>query len=307
MSTYIARRLIYSVPIVLALSMLVFSIIHLVPGDLAQLMLGELYVSPEAVANVREQLGLNEPIYVQYWRFLSKALRGDLGRSFRTNQDVAGMLAEQMPSTFQLTIAGLGTAIGLGVVLGVVAAVRRNSALDHVSMVFALVGVSMPGFWFGLILIMIFSFRLHWLPATGSASLKHLIMPAVVLGLAAAGIVARLVRSCVLDVLKEDYIRTARAKGLAERVVVYKHVLRNSLIPVVTMVGLQFGRLLGGSVVIEQVFTRQGIGRLAVNAILNKDYQVVQGTVLLAAVTFILANLIVDVSYAFLDPRVRYD
>jgi len=306
-STYIARRLIYSVPIVLALSMLVFSIIHLVPGDPAQLMLGELYVSPEAVANVREQLGLNEPIYVQYWRFLSKALRGDLGRSFRTNQDVAGMLAEQMPSTFQLTIAGLGTAIGLGVVLGVVAAVRRNSALDHVSMVFALVGVSMPGFWFGLILIMIFSFRLHWLPATGSASLKHLIMPAVVLGLAAAGIVARLVRSCVLDVLKEDYIRTARAKGLAERVVVYKHVLRNSLIPVVTMVGLQFGRLLGGSVVIEQVFTRQGIGRLAVNAILNKDYQVVQGTVLLAAVTFILANLIVDVSYAFLDPRVRYD
>lgn len=307
LTTYIAKRLLGSVPIVLALSVLVFSIMHLVPGDPAQMMLGEIGVLAEATANLRKQLGLDDPIHVQYFRFISKALRGDFGRSFRSSQPVAQMLKEQFPSTFELTVAGLATAIVLGVLLGIIAAVRRNSMVDHISMLIALFGVSMPGFWFGLVLIMVFSFTLRLLPATGSGTLKHLILPALALGLGALAVVARLVRSSVLDVLKEDYVRTARAKGLSERVVIYRHVLRNSLIPVVTMVGLQFGRLLGGSVVIEQVFTRQGIGRLTVNAILDKDFQVVQGGVFLSALVFILVNLLVDISYAWLDPRVRYE
>jgi len=306
-TTYVARRIVGSVPIVIALSVLVFSIMHLVPGDPAQMMLGEIGVSAEATANLRKQLGLDDPIHVQYFRFVANALHGDFGRSFRSSQPVTEMLAEQFPSTFQLTVAGLATAIVLGVLLGIIAAVRRNSLLDHSSMLVALIGVSMPDFWFGLVLIMLFSFTLHLFPATGSATLRHLVLPAFALGFGALAVVARLVRSSVLDVLKEDYIRTARAKGLSERIVIYKHVLRNSLIPVVTMVGLQFGRLLGGSVVIEQVFTRQGIGRLTVNAILDKDFQVVQGGVFLSALIFIAVNLLVDISYGWLDPRVRYE
>lgn len=280
---------------------------HLVPGDPAKMMLGELAVDKSAVENLRRQLGLDDPIMVQYGRFLGGAVRGDLGWSILENQPVSRMIRQVLPSTIELTLAGLGIAILIGGILGVTAAVHQNSWLDNASMVVALWGVSMPSFWMGLLLIFLFSLKLGWLPATGQGGVLRLIMPALTLGYVAAAVIARLVRSSMLEVLRQDYVRTARAKGLGERLVVYRHALRNALIPVVTVIGLQFGALLGGTVVIETVFSRPGIGRLAVSSILSKDFQVTQGTVLLSAVFYTLVNIVVDVSYAVLDPRIRYD
>ncbi|MGH2404157.1 MAG: ABC transporter permease, partial [bacterium] len=242
-----------------------------------------------------------------YWRFLRGALRGDLGRSILENQPVARMIWQVLPSTIELTLAGLGIAILLGFILGVTAAVRQNSWVDNASMVVALWGVSMPSFWMGLLLIFLFSLKLGWLPATGQGGLERLLMPAFTLGYLASAVIARLVRSSMLEVLRQDYVRTARAKGLADRLVIYRHALKNALIPVVTVLGLQFGALLGGAVVIETVFSRPGIGRLAVTSILSKDFQVTQGTVLMSAVFYTLVNIAVDFSYAMLDPRIRYD
>jgi ABC-type dipeptide/oligopeptide/nickel transport system permease component len=293
--------------VLLGISIAVFLMMHLVPGDPAKMMLGELAVDKEAIANLRHQLGLDDPIPVQYWRFLKGALHGDLGRSILENQPVARMIWQVLPSTVELTLAGLGIAVLLGVVLGVTAAVRHRTWVDNASMVVALWGVSMPTFWTGLLLIFLFSLKLGWLPATGQGGLQRLIMPAFTLGYVAAAVIARLVRSSMLEVLQQDYVRTARAKGLAYRLVVYRHALKNALIPVVTVLGLQFGALLGGTVIIETVFSRPGIGRLAVASILSKDFQVTQGTVLMSAAFYTLVNVIVDVSYAFLDPRIRYD
>jgi len=280
---------------------------HIVPGDPAKMMLGELAVQKEAVANLRHQLGLDDPIPVQYWHFLTGALHGDLGRSILENQPVARMIWQSLPSTVELTLAGLGIAVLLGGILGVTAAVRQNTWVDTASMVFALWGVSMPTFWMGLLLIFFFSLKLGWLPATGQGGLHRLIMPAFTLGYVAAAVIARLVRSSMLEVLRQDYVRTARAKGLADRLVIYRHALKNALIPVVTVLGLQFGALLGGAVIIETVFSRPGIGRLAVTSILSKDFQVTQGTVLMSAVFYTLVNIVVDVTYAFVDPRIQYD
>jgi ABC-type dipeptide/oligopeptide/nickel transport system permease component len=234
-------------------------------------------------------------------------VRGDFGRSILENQPVARMIWQVLPSTVELTLSGLGIAILLGGILGVTAAVRQNTWVDNTSMVVALWGVSMPSFWMGLLLIFIFSLKLGWLPATGQGGALRLIMPAFTLGYVAAAVIARLVRSSMLEVLRQDYVRTARAKGLADRLVVYRHALKNALIPVVTVLGLQFGALLGGTVVIETVFSRPGIGRLAVTSILSKDFQVTQGTVLMSAIFYTLVNIVVDVSYALLDPRIRYD
>jgi ABC-type dipeptide/oligopeptide/nickel transport system permease component len=295
------------VPVLLGISIAAFLMMHLVPGDPAKMMLGELAVDKEAIANLRHQLGLDDPIPVQYWRFLKGALRGDLGRSILENQPVARMIWQVLPSTVELTLAGLGIAVMLGVLLGVTAAVRHRTWVDNSSMVLALWGVSMPTFWTGLLLIFLFSLKLGWLPATGQGGLQRLIMPAFTLGYVAAAVIARLVRSSMLEVLQQDYVRTARAKGLADRLVVYRHALKNALIPVVTVLGLQFGALLGGAVIIETVFSRPGIGRLAVSSILSKDFQVTQGTVLMSAAFYTLVNVIVDFSYAFLDPRIRYD
>jgi ABC-type dipeptide/oligopeptide/nickel transport system permease component len=280
---------------------------HLVPGDPAKMMLGELAVNKEAVDNLRHQLGLDDPIPVQYWRFLTGVLHGDLGRSILENQPVARMIWQALPSTIELTLAGLGIAVLLGVILGITAAVRQNTWVDNASMVLALWGVSMPTFWMGLLLIFLFSLKLGWLPATGQGGVARLVMPAFTLGYVAAAVIARLVRSSMLEVLRQDYVRTARAKGLADRLVVYRHALKNALIPVVTVLGLQFGALLGGTVIIETVFSRPGVGRLAVTSILSKDFQVTQGTVLMSAVFYTLVNMLVDVSYAVLDPRIRYD
>ncbi len=296
-----------AIPVLLGISVIVFLMMHIVPGDPARMMLGELAVQEDAITNLRHQLGLDQPLPVQYWRFLTGALQGDLGRSILENQPVARMIWQSLPSTAELTLAGLGIALALGGVLGITAAVRQNTWVDHASMVLALWGVSMPTFWMGLLLIFLFSLKLGWLPATGQGGLIRLIMPAFTLGYVAAAVIARLVRSSMLEVLRQDYVRTAQAKGLAPRLVVYRHALRNALIPVITVLGLQFGALLGGSVIIETVFSRPGIGRLAVTSILSKDFQVTQGTVLMSAVFYTLVNIMVDLAYALVDPRIRYD
>ena len=307
MLPFLGKRLLASIPVLWGVTTLVFLAIHLLPGDPAELMLAESGGSAESIAYLRTQLGLDDPLYVQYGRFLLNTLRGDLGRSIFTNRPVVQTILEQLPSTIELALAAMLVAIVLGTGLGILAALNHNSWLDNVCMAIAVAGVSVPIFWSGLLLILLFSSTLHWLPATGQGDLRHLLLPAVVLGFASSGTIARLVRSSLLEVLYKEYITIARAKGLSERLIFYRHALKNALIPVITVVGLQFGFLLGGAVVTETVFSRQGIGRLIVDAILWKDFPLIQGGVLLAAVTYTLVNLLVDISYAFADPRIRHD
>ena len=306
MSSYVRTRLTLAIPVLLGVSIAVFAMLRLLPGDPAQIMLAESGASAERVAALRQQLGLDDPLPVQYGRFLMGALRGDLGRSILSNRPVTQEIAGQLPSTIELTLAAMAVAIGIGVPLGLLAATHHNGPLDLGAMALALGGVSMPSFWLGVLLILLFSLRLGWLPATGQGGIERLILPAFTLGFGAAAIIARLVRSSVLEVLRHEYITTARAKGLNPRVVLLRHALKNALIPVVTIVGLQFGALLAGTVVIETVFSRPGVGRMVVNAILVKDFPVAQGAILVIATTYVLANLIVDLLYAWLDPRVHY-
>ena len=307
MLRFIAKRLLASIPVLWGVTTLVFLAIHILPGDPAELMLAESGGSAESIAYLRDQLGLDDPLYVQYGRFLFNTLRGDLGRSLFTNRPVLQTILEQLPSTIELALAAMLVAIALGTGLGILAALNHNSWLDNACMAIAVVGVSVPIFWSGLLLILLFSSTLRWLPATGQGGLRHLLLPAVVLGFASSGTIARLVRSSLLEVLYKEYITTAKAKGLSEHLILTRHALKNALIPVITVVGLQFGFLLGGAVVTETVFSRQGIGRLIVDAILWKDFPLIQGGVLLAAVTYTLVNLLVDISYAFADPRIRHD
>ena len=306
MLNYCLRRLLATIPVLLGISLLTFSMMHVVPGDPAMMMLGEMATSPEAVANMRTKLGLNDPLPVQYLRYMGNAVRGDLGISWLRDQPVSKMIATSAPYTFSLTVVGLGIAIVLGVVLGTLAAVKVNTWVDSACMAFALAGVSAPSFWLGLMLIFLFSFKFTLFPSTGAGGWRYMVMPAFTLGITSAALIARLVRASVLDVIRSDYVRTARAKGVLERRVVVKHVLRNALIPVVTIIGLQFGRLLAGTVVIETVFSRPGLGRMMVTAILAKDFQVVQGTVFFSALIYLLVNLLVDISYAAIDPRITY-
>ncbi len=306
MGRYILQRLLAAIPVLLGVTIAVFSMLHLVPGDPLQMMLGEFQTSPEQLAILEAQLHLDEPLPQQYGRFLLGAVQGDLGYSIRSKRSVTTMIMENLPATLELTFAGLGVALVLGVTFGVIAAVRQNSWIDVTSMIIAGVGVSMPSFWLGIMLIFAFSLRLGWLPATGGGDLQHLILPALALGLGASAIIARLTRSTMLEVLGQDYITTARAKGLRQNIVVVRHALRNALIPIVTILGLQIGGLLGGAVVLETVFGRPGIGRLIVRAILEKDFPLVQGIVLFIAVFYLLINLVVDVLYAVIDPRISY-
>jgi peptide/nickel transport system permease protein len=293
---------------VLGVSTLVFFMIHLLPGDPAEEIASRSPgMTQETVQKIRVQLGLDQPLYTQYVRFLGRILHGNLGRSIFTNQSVAQMIRDQVGSTLQLTFAGIFFAILIGVSLGILAAVRHNSWLDTASMSVALLGVSMPSFWLGLLLILLFSVRLHWVPVVGGTGLKGLILPALTLGFGASAIIARLVRSSMLEVLRQEYIMLAKAKGLTTAVVILRHGLKNALIPVVTIVGLQFGTLLGGAVVIETVFARRGIGRMAIDAVLSKDFPVIQGTVLFAALVYVTVNLAVDIIYSAIDPRIRYD
>lgn len=307
MLKYIVRRLLVSLVVLWGVSTLVFGMMHALPGDPVELMLSRSGGSAETIASIRQQLGLDMPLYAQYVRFLGNALQGDLGRSISTGMKVTDMIASQFPATLELATAGMLVALVLGLTLGMIAALKHNSWVDNLCVVLSVIGVSMPIFWLGLLLIQIFAAHLHWLPATGEGDLKHLLMPALVLGFSSAGSIARLLRATMLDVLGQDYMRTARAKGLSEKLVVLRHGARNALIPVVTMAGMQAGFLLGGTVVTETVFSRRGLGQLTINAILWKDFPVVQGTVLVIALVYVFVNLLVDLSYGLLDPRIRYE
>lgn len=305
MYQYILRRLVLTIPVVIGVSIIVFSIIRLLPGDPARALAG-VQATPEYVQQVRERYGLDEPIPVQYWNFISSAARGDLGVSTFSRRPVTTELGERFPRTLVLAGLSLFLATVVGVSAGIVSATKRNSIFDNASMLAALVGVAAPVFWLALMLQLLFSVQLRWFPATGMGSMRHLVLPAITLGMASAALMARITRSSMLDVLKQDYITTARAKGLAEKVVIYKHALKNALIPVVTVLGLQFGILLGGAVLTETVFAWPGVGRLLVDAILRRDYPVVQGTVMMLAFLFVIINLVVDIIYAFIDPRIHY-
>jgi peptide/nickel transport system permease protein/oligopeptide transport system permease protein len=285
---------------------IVFAMVRLAPGDPAQLLAGE-FADAETIELIRERFGLNQSIPEQFLRFVGGVVQGDLGRSTRSNREVTADLAVYFPNTLELALGAIAVAILLGIPMGIIAALRPNTPVDLVVMLGALLGVSMPVFWFGLLAILIFSVELGWFPVAGRGTLRHLVLPAITLSASSLAIIARMTRSSMLEVLGQDFIRTARAKGLFGRGVVLKHALRNALVPVVTVVGLQFGALLAGAVITETVFTWPGIGSLLVQSILARDYPVVQGAVLLIAVSFIIVNLIVDLIYGYIDPRIRYD
>jgi peptide/nickel transport system permease protein len=306
MNAYLLRRVLHTLPVLLGVSLLVFSMLHLVPGDPVKMMLSEFATTPEQTEILRSQLHLDEPLPQQFGRFVWNAAQGDLGYSIRSKRPVLDEIRENLPSTLQLALAGLFFAALIGIPLGILAAVKQYSWMDTGSMFVALLGVSMPSFWLGLLLIFALSLRFRLFPATGGGDFRHLVLPAITLGLGAAAIIARLTRSSMLEVLRQDYMTTARAKGLREHGVLMRHAFKNALIPIVTIFGLQFGQLLAGTVVIETVFSRPGIGRLLVGAIISKDFPMVQGVVLVVAISYVLVNLVVDVLYASLDPRIRY-
>ena len=306
MLSYITQRLVQAIPVLVGISVLTFLMLHLVPGDPVLIFAGDKPMTEERAAELRHQLGLDRPLWVQYWDYASHAVRGDLGRGLRSQRPVLDSILEALPSTLELTLTALLLAAIMGIVLGIVAAVAHGGWLDTASMGVAMLGVSVPVFYSSLLLIFFFSFRLGWFPATGQGGVERLVLPATALGLASAAALARLVRSSMLEVLSQEYIVTAHAKGLAGQMVVLRHALKNALIPTVTMLGLQLGALLGGAVVTETIFSRPGLGRLAVDAIAGRDFPLVQGTVLFAAATYVLVNLVVDVLYAAIDPRIRY-
>jgi ABC-type dipeptide/oligopeptide/nickel transport system permease component len=303
---YVARRVLLTLPVLLGVATLVFSLIHLVPGDPAEVMLGE-GAAPQDVADLRAKLGLDRPLATQYGAFLRGAVTGDLGLSFRTGQPVTEMIAERMPATAELGLASMAIAILVALPLGVVAAVRRGTAVDHASMTFALVGVSIPNFWLGPLLAIVFAVELGWLPVSGRGTAAHLVLPAVSLGLALAAILARMTRASLLDELGALYVRAARARGVSGTRAVAGHALRNSLIPIVTIVALQFGAVLTGAVITETIFAWPGIGRLLIQSIGFRDYPVVQGCILLISATYVTVNLVTDLAYGWLDPRIRFE
>src|SRR4028118_773820 len=335
MGRYIASRLLNLIPVLLGITLLVFTFLHLIPGDPAQVMAGER-ATPDQVAALREQLGLNQPLPLQYLVFLGNLLRFNFGTSIISGVPIAQEIRIRWPATFELSVAAMIVATLLGIPAGVLAAVRKNSAVDNLTMSGSLLGVSLPVYWLGLLLVYLFAVNLHWLPPSGRLSidagfnfkpitgfyvldallqgnfkalkdvLAHLILPAITLGTIPLAILARITRSAMLEVLSQDYIRTARAKGLLERWVIFKHALKNALLPVVTIIGLQFGTLLGGAILTETIFSWPGIGSWIYEGILARDYPVVQGGVVFVAIGFVLINLLVDLSYVLLDPRIQY-
>jgi peptide/nickel transport system permease protein len=303
MRTFLIRRLLQSLVVLLGVSFVVFFILFLT-GDPALVLLPP-EASAEDIREFRERMGFDDPFLVQYGRFLAGALRGNFGESIRHGEPAFSLVVERMPATFELAGSALLIALCLSIPAGILSAVRRNSALDYVSTVVALLGHSMPTFWLGIMLILLFSVQLQWLPSSGRGELRHLILPAITLGLFTTARITRLTRSGMLEVLSQDFIRTARAKGVSDPPVVWKHALKNAAIPIVTIVGIELGTLLGGSVITETIFAWPGVGRLSVQAIYNRDYPVVQAAVFLLATTFVLVNLFVDLVYTYLDPRIR--
>ena len=292
------------IPVLLGVSLLVFTILSLTPGDPAQLILGES-APREAVLKLREEMGLNDPFLLQYLRFVKNAIIGDFGRSYTTGREVFGEIFSRFPNTFVLAVTGMVISVCIGIPVGIISATKQYSAMDSISMVLALLGVSMPVFWLGLMLILVFSVKLGLLPSGGFDGLKSIILPAATLGVGSAAIITRMTRSSMLEVIRQDYIRTARAKGVAEKVVINKHALKNALIPIITVVGLQFGGLLGGAVLTESVYSWPGVGRLMVDAIRQKDTPTVLAAVVFLAAVFSVVNLLVDILYAYVDPRIK--
>jgi peptide/nickel transport system permease protein len=302
---FVARRVALTIPVLLGVATLVFLLIHIIPGDPAQAMLGE--GAPEAdVAALRNQLGLDRPLVEQYVEFLGRLLRGDLGTSLRTGTSVSGQIAERLPATFELAFAAMLVALAFALPLGIAAAARRGTFVDHAAMTVALTGISIPNFWLGPLLAIVFAVEFGWLPVSGRGGIEHLVLPAVSLGLALSAMLARMTRASLLDELREPYVRAARARGISRTRAVIVHAFRNSLIPVVTVIGLQFGAVLTGAVITETIFSWPGIGRLLIQSIGFRDYPLVQGCILLIAVTYVAVNLVTDLAYGFLDPRIRY-
>jgi peptide/nickel transport system permease protein len=334
MLAYLFRRVIATIPVVVLISLLVFLLIHAAPGDPADLLLSD-EASPQDIADARRRWGLDQPIYIQYLRFLANILAGDLGTSFRYSDPVISLISERLPATIELALASMLIAIILGIPLGVWAGAKPNSWADNLGSVFGFFGISMPSFWFGIMLILVISGYFNWLPSSGRSTyglaegaqadfyiihalaagnmtaawdgLKHVIMPAIALGTGMMGLLLRVTRSSVLEIMDEDYVRTARAKGVTERTVLWHHVLRNALVPIITVVGLELGTLLSGSIIVETVFAWPGSGSLLIAAIQSRDYPLITGTVLTYTVAFVIINFMIDILYAVIDPRIRFD
>jgi peptide/nickel transport system permease protein len=306
MASYLVRRLLLTIPVLLGVATLVFALIHLVPGDPAQSMLGES-ASPEDVARLRQSLGLDDPLLVQYTSFLTGILRGDLGTSFRYGTPVTSEIRSRLLRTAQLALAAMAVAIAFAIPLGILAAVFRGTAIDHAAMTLALAGISMPNFWLGPLLAILFAVVLGWLPVAGTGTIWHLVLTAITLGAALSAILARMTRASLLEELREPYVVAARARGLSRGRAVLRHAFRNSLIPIVTIVGLQFGAVLTGTIITETIFAWPGVGRLLIQAINFRDYPLVQGCILFIAVTYVAMNLLTDLTYGFLDPRIRLE
>ena len=305
MSRYIVKRLVLSLVVLFGVTVIVFALIHLAPGDPARLMLYDT-APEEEVRAMRQALGLDQPLHMQYWLFLSSALRGDLGRSLYYKQPAFHIILEHLPATVELTFAALLVSLLVAVPMGVLSAVRRDTVWDYLGMLLATIGQATPVYWLGLMLILLFSVQWNLLPSSGRGGVENFVLPSVALGAPLMALVTRLVRSGMLDILSEDYIRTARAKGLTEQLVVYRHALRNMLIPLITVVGLQLGALLGGAVITETIFAWPGVGRLVVTAITARDYPLVQAATMMVSVYFVAINLLLDVLYVYIDPRIRF-
>jgi ABC-type dipeptide/oligopeptide/nickel transport system permease component len=303
---FLLRRLLLTIPVLLGVATLVFSLIHLVPGDPVQTMLGES-AAPQEIARVRTQLGLDRPLYVQYWLFLKGVAKGDLGVSLRTNEPVAAAIADRMPATIELAIAAMSLAIVVAIPLGIVAAVGAGTIVDYAATTLALAGISIPNFWLGPLLAIVFAVTLGWLPVSGSGTPAHLVLPAITLGAPLGAVLARMTRASVIEELRELYVLAARARGVSRARAVLHHAFRNSLIPIVTVLGLQMGAVLTGAVITETIFAWPGVGRLLIQSINFRDYPLVQGCILLIAVTYVAMNLLTDLVYGLLDPRIRYE
>lgn len=306
MLSYIVKRLLQMIPTLIGVSILCFVIIHSVPGDPANLIAGA-DATAEEIQIVKERLGLDRPLYEQYGSYAWGLLQGDLGKSLRSDRPVAEEILTRFSSTILLTMLSVVIMVIVGLFAGIVSATRPNSVRDNATMMFSLFGISMPVFWSGIMLILVFSYFLQWLPSGGSTQLKHYILPAIALGVSSSAVLARLTRSSILEVIHQDFIRTARAKGVKEKLIIYKHTLKNALIPIITIVGLEFGHLLGGAVLTETVFSMNGIGRYIIQSIQFRDYPAIQGSILFVAAIFVIVNLVVDLCYGAVDPRIRYD
>jgi ABC-type dipeptide/oligopeptide/nickel transport system permease component len=294
------------IPVLLGVSIISFALLRLVPGDPAVLLAGE-DANPDFIEAVRKEYGFDQPLHVQYLRFMGNVLQGDFGISIRSREPVVNLLKQRFIFTLKLSLCAILIASLIGLIAGIISATRQYSIFDNLSMIGALFGISMPIFWLGLLLMLIFGVYLRWLPVGGSGELRHLVLPALAMGAASAAVIARMTRASMLEVIRQDFIRTARANGLRERVVIYKHALKNAMIPVITVFGLEFGYMLGGAVLTETVFSLPGIGRLMVEGIFQRDYAVVQGAMILVATTFVVVNLLTDIAYAFFDPKIRYE